>query len=411
MIGLAHIGFAVVLGGILSSTWFCIAVLARLDTAVYLPQGVRFLGASLVLLVLGWISARRLPQISLKLFHAAITVAALAYVLSPVLCFYALRTLSSGLGALVYVSIPMWFLLAAYGEGGDRMYQHVALVLGLALVTWGVWDQNVLRGGSVLAIFALVTGMLAFMAGVWVSRRLFWLHSAMDLNFWSMLFGGIVHLLLAMTANELSRVFYWSQVYWIVLLFFSFVATGLGAFFYKVRQGTWPSVVLTAVTPLFALAVAFAAWRETDFNVQVLAGSALVIGVLIYNALITVPNRWLVLYLNNDKRQGDRLVCLIQGKITKADGTAVVIQIIDLGIGGLGFRAAGQVTSGEIVNVTLPVAQHGNDLALQCKVAHVKPNPSREFPLLGGLVFMGVSESRWQSLIEFLARLAKAEEE
>jgi drug/metabolite transporter (DMT)-like permease len=400
-----------VLGTVLSTTWLCIAVLSRLEPAVYLPQAVRFLGASLVLLVLGWVFARRLPRISLRLFHAAITVAALAYVLSPVLAFYSLRTVSSGLGALVYVSLPIWFLLVAYGEGSSRLWQHLFVVIGLVLVAIGSWDQSELRGSSYLPLFTLVAGMVAFMAGVWVSRRLFWLHSAMDLNFWSMLFAGIAHCLLAMTVNEFGHLFRWTATYWQLLLFFSFVVTGLGAYFYRVRQGTTSSVVLTALTPLLALGLAFAAWEETPINIATVTGAVLVIGVLILNAMHTLPNRWLVLYLNNDKRQGDRLVCLLQGEILRSDGTKLLIQIIDIGIGGLGFRSAGSLSSGEKVQVVIPVAHQNNRLTLDCQVAYAKPNNSREFPVLGGLQFYNVSESRWQNLVEFLARLTQAEEE
>ncbi len=411
MAGLIEIVKTLILGAVLSTTWLCIAVLARLDTAIFLPQAVRFFSAALVLLVLGWITTRRLPQISLRLFHASITVAALAHVLSPVLCFFALRALPSGLGSLMYVSIPIWFLLAAYGEGGDRLWQHVFIVVGLLLVTWGVWEQADLRGGGFLSTIALVVGMIAFMAGVWVSRRLFWLHAAMDLNFWSMLFAGVTHSLLALTANEYALIPRWTRSYWSLLLFFSFIVTGLGAHFYRVRKGNVSSLILTIVTPGLALLLSFFAWQETPINFQTVTGAILVLGVLFWNAWITAPNRWLVLYLNNDKRQGDRLVCLLIGEVTTSEAKTVKIQITDISIGGLGFRAAEGLKIGETVLVTLPIAQQGNNLTLTCQVARLGPNSSRDFPIVGGLSFKNVSEARWQNLVEFLARLAKAEEE
>ncbi len=411
MKGAFEIATTLLLGAVLSTTWICIAVLARMESAVFLPQAVRFLGAASVLLVLGFIATKRLPQISLRLFHAAITVAALAYVLSPLLCYYSLRTLSSGLGALVYVSIPIWFLLAAYGEGRDRLWHHVLLVVGLVLVAIGSWDQADLRGGGITALVTLVIGMIAFMAGVWVSRRLFWLHAAMDLNFWSMLFAGVAHCLLAMTASEFGGVSSWGGTYWKVLLFLSMVVTGLGSYFYRVRRGTASSVILTIVTPILALVMGYFAWGETPINLLTVAGALLVLGVLLFSAVVTVPTRWLVLYLNNDKRQGDRLVCFIQGEAVMADGTKVLLQIIDIGIGGLGFRAKGSLKAGDVLQVSLPVAQQTSVLSLSGQVAHVAPHSSREFPLLGGLIFTSISESRWQSLVEFLARLTKAEEE
>ena len=390
-----------------------IAVLARLDDALFMPQVFRFLMAALVVGSLGAFSTRRLPKISLRLFHAAITVSALAYVLSPILCFYALRILPSSVGALAYVSIPLWFVaLAFYNPSTNRrIFERFMVLASIGVVFFGSFDEAALRGDPWTALLLLAVGVVCFMAGSWVSRRLFWLHSALDLNFWAMLFAAGVHFVFALALGEQTQVFEWDRVYWGYLLFLGMVITGLGAHLYRIKSGVLPSLVMTLVVPLGAVGLGIGLWFETPLNVYTVGGALVIIGILVHHSLLNPPSRWMVMYLSNTKRQGDRLLCLLPAEFQWKEEVAK-IQITDIAFGGLGFRCQKEIPVGETLMVSIPMG-HMNRMLLECKVAHIKQpsKPNREFPWVGGLQFQTVSQSRWQSLIEFLARVANAEEE
>lgn len=397
---------------VLSATWMLIAVLARLSPALYAPQAVRFGGAALFLLIVIFCQARRPPQISLRLFHAAITVAALAYVLSPLMIFAALRTLPSGFCALAYSTIPVWFLLLVYGYGRERLYEPLVIVIGLGLVMIAGYDESGLRGSPLLSLVLLTVGISAFIAGLWVSRRLFWLHSAMDLNFWSMCFAAFVHLFLALATNEPELMVAWSGPYWIGLLILTFVITGAGSIFYRLNRDRVSVTLMSGLVPAGAMGIGFALWRETPVSVLSLAGAVAVIGILCYNGWLTKATKWLCLFINNDRRQLDRLICHLQGTIAKEGDVPGAVQVNDISAGGLGYRSEKSFEKGDIVSVNFPINHPKNCVMISCQIVHASPDSfSKDFPFRGGLQFQKLTEDKWQVLTEFLARLSKAEEE
>ncbi len=145
----------VLLALLLSVRWLLVAILVRIDETIYMPQGVVYLGAASVLLLVPMVTTGRVPQISLRLLHAAITVAGLAYFLSPVMLEFALRVLPSAYVATVFATVPMWLLLIAHGMFRDKFNQYVLLFVGIAVFFFGIREEAELRGSTILAMGAL----------------------------------------------------------------------------------------------------------------------------------------------------------------------------------------------------------------------------------------------------------------
>ena len=164
---------AIVLATILSTTWIVFAVLSRSEKAIYLPQAARFLSAALLMGLALLLRARRLPEISLRLFQASVTVSVLAFFLSPILCFFALRTLSSGAAAILYTTGPMWLLIFTQGGHRDRWVHMGIIVAGLALFMYGIFPDNELRGPTIVPVILLCIGLFVFVMGTWVAKKFF----------------------------------------------------------------------------------------------------------------------------------------------------------------------------------------------------------------------------------------------
>jgi len=398
---------------LIAPTWILLAVLSRWEEAIYFPMAVRYLGTAIVLAGVPFLFRGWLPRISLRLLHAAITVAGLAYFLSPVLCFFALRRLPSGFVALVFATVPMWFILVAYGAGRERLPSYFVLVAGLVLLYLGVRPEAELRGNSLLGLICLAGSVVSFVAGVWVSKRLFWLHSAVELNFWSMMLASGAHWIMGLVNREANAPWAWSQSYWIYLMVLTLISTGLPALFYRVEaMGQVTTLQVTLCVPLFAILAGWRAWGETPVNALTLLGAAAVLAVLGVNCLQGRPSQWLCHMLHNDKRQGDRLACILDAFLRLIQGgSPTKIQVVNLSIGGLGFRSLSRFEPGQKIAITVPLARNLTSVTLTGRIVHVSPSRNKDFPWIGGIEFEDISLGKRQSVVEFLARIAQAEEE
>jgi drug/metabolite transporter (DMT)-like permease len=391
---------------LVSTTWICCAILARSSDAIFLPQAIRFLSAAFVMAGLCSVAEQRPPGISVRLLHAAVTVGGLCYFVSPIFMFYGVRVLPSGLGALVYLSVPLWYLIAAYHGEDLVLADYVMTGVGLVVFCIGVIPDSYVRGAAHLPLLCLLLGMFAFMIGGWVTRRLFWAHSSLDLAFWSMLFAGITHILMGIVCGEHHELPNWDTAYWGYLLFLGFLVTGLGAFMGHVRRSLPQMIAFTAIPPILAMLWGFALWRETPLNPFTVLGFGLVLYPVLRVLRLVPLSRWMVLTLYNDKRQGERLVCQLDAEINSQPA-----RIIDIGLDGVGFRGSHPFKADEKVVLTFPIGRDGNSVLVHCRVAHAtEVAGNKGFPCAGGLEFQKISTEHKQSLVEFLARLARAEE-
>ncbi len=398
---------------LLSTTWLTSAILVRTTDLVYLPLAGRFLIGATTLFFIPVIFLRRMPQTSLRLLHASLSVSVLVYFLSPLLVVVSLNTLPSGMAALVMCSAPLWLSLLARGVQLNKLPNYLLLVMGLLSFLVGCWELAAERGNPVYALLFLAFACLSQVLGIWMSRRLFWLHSALDLNFWAMTLAGVAHLILALVHGELAKVPTLGKEVWVVMAWLGLMATGCAAYLYRVESMVRNTLVLlTMLVPTLSLLVGFSAMGETPLNGFTLGGTLLVLFVLAKEGIRAIPAHWMTLLLNNDRRQGDRLVCLLDGYLKKQGDTATAkVQITNLSIGGIGFRLDRQIAGKDRILLTLPMGQNWTSVTLEGVVAHVKKGGTMEFPYSGGIEFQNLSGFRRQCVVEFLARVSRAEEE
>lgn len=388
----------------LATIWMVSAILARSSDAVFLPQAFRFLSGALVLGVAPLIFWRRPPGLSIRLLHAAVTVGGLSYFIAPVFTFYALRVVPSGLVAVLYLSVPLWFLLLAYHGQEATLADFAMAGIGIVVFCGAIVPVSYVRGPAHLPLLCLFVGTFAFMCGGWVARRLFWLHSGLDLGFWSMLFAGIAHLLMGVIVGEHHEMQHWDRAYWGYLLYLGIFVTGLAAFIGTGRKNFTGALAETVIAPILALGLGIALWRETPLDPFVIGATVLVAYPVIRNLNITPLGRWMALTLYNEKRQGDRLVCQLDAEI----GTQRS-RIVDIALDGVGFRSDHQFKDGETVPLKFPIGRDGGHVFVECRIAHCQAG-GKGYAYVGGLEFVRTTVEHRQSLVEFLARLARAED-
>ncbi len=406
------IGF---LGLLLSTSWLANAIVVRVTDLLYLPIALRFLMGAMVLFFIPAIFLRRFPQRSLRLLHAAISVSGLVYFMAPLLTQVSLQTLPSGAVALMMCTVPIWLTLLVKGLDTRSFPDLFLLLLGITTFFIGVWSVAEERGNPMLGLLYISLACGCQVMGIWLSRRLFWLHSALDLNFWAMLMAGGAHGLLAMLHGEHNHIILHGKLYptYGLVVFLGLVSTGAAAYLYRVESITRRSLLLlTLSVPVFSLAIGVAAMGETPLNAFTAVGMAISLFALGKACWQGIPGHWMTLLLNNDRRQGDRLVCLLDGFLKRmGDPQALRVQVVDLSIGGIGFRLDREVNRGDNVIVTLPMGKNWTSVTLEGKIAHVDKQGNREFPFTGGIEFQNLSGHRRQCVVEFLARVSRAEEE
>ena len=402
--------YSVAIAVVLSTGWIVMAVLARWSDAIFLPQALRFGSAAAVLFCLLIFGSHRLPRLSPRLVSGAIAIGICTYVISPVLAFYGLRTISSGLGALAFVTLPVFFLLLVYREGKDRLYQHVFVVLGLLLFYVGTKPEADLRGLSFVGFFAILASMFVFLAGVAISRKLYWQHSAFDLNFWSVSFAAGIHMLLGLTVSEYPLVRTWGGAYWLYALYLGVVVTAVGSFFYRAQTGAVGSQIMTVLLPLSAIGIGYLFWRETPLNTLTALGGALTIGFLFLQSRQANPRKWACLNINNDNRRGDHLLCLLTGNLVLHTGESVPVTLYRISVCGFGLRGDKPVAEGQKVVLQVPFGWGENQFTLEGEIAESTYNDRAQMPWEGEIHPQNLNDKRWQVLLDFVARLSRAEE-
>jgi drug/metabolite transporter (DMT)-like permease len=393
----------------LSFYWIATVAVSRVGLATHLPLAFIYLAGAVILFLIVSITERRLPDFSIRLFQAAVTIGGLVYFMGPFFCLVSLRTLPSALGALAFALTPLFFLFID-AKTFDRLLNLMVGIVALCIYYYGSHTESDLRGNSFIAFVTLFGYPLCLAAGAYLARKLFWTHAPGDLNLWSMLVAGIAHLSLAFASGEWSLQYEWGAVTWYYIAYLAIVPTGLGYFIYQIgatKAGTFGAMTYSLVTPTVAILTGYALWAESPINEWVGIGLGLMFAVIALDSYAIKPARWMCHYLRNDVRQGDRLMCHLDAE-AKINEVSSKIQVVDLSLGGLGFRSETGFAKGETVGVDLPISNQGGNLRLDCTVAHIQPYRSAEFPWSGGLVFPKLSAEKSQYLVEFLAKLAKA---
>ena len=230
-----------------------------------------------------------------------------------------------------------------------------------------------------------------------------------------MALAGVTHLLLSAVQGEFFFLKFFPQHpdLLVLYLWLGAGATGAAAYLYRVESMTRNTLVLlTVLVPCFSMVLGFAGLEETPLNVFTLGGLGMVLFVLAKESWKGIPVYWMTLMLNNDRRQGDRLTCLLDGYVKRpGDAQPARVQVINLSIGGIGFRVDRELGANERIILTLPMGQNWTSVTLEGIVAHIEKKGITGFPYSGGIEFQNLSGFRRQCVVEFLARVSRAEDE
>lgn len=405
---------ALLLGLLFSSTWGVIALTLQEDPLIHLPNTVRYLGGALIIGAFIRIGGR-MPGLSLKLFQSAMTLATLAYFFPTTMLFEGLKVVPSSGAALVFSAVPLWVLAIVHKEWQKQSFLLALSTLGILLFFFGAENERFDSMRNWIAMTSVVLSAICYTASLWISKRLLWIHNSDDLNFWSMLLAAGMHFGFAVTSVEpVFSIMNWNPGHWKTVLYLTLVLTGFGSLLYReipVRLGEIGGRVISALVPLGGVLMGALYLKDTPINWQTLAGTACVAVAVILGLLNSNARRWLCLYINNDIRQGDRIRCVIDGFLKPANGSTTRVQIVDLSMGGIGFRSSQRFPIGDSVLVTLPIGPNWSQISIDCRIVHVHPSQEREQAWIGGLEFQNISSERRQLLVEFLARVAHTERE
>jgi drug/metabolite transporter (DMT)-like permease len=149
----------------LAALWggsFLLMRIASPEFGAFALSGVRVFVAGAVLLML-LIAKKRLPALTAN--WKPIATVGLMNSAAPFLLFaYAMAHISSGLGAILNATVPLWGAVVAFVWLKDRMtrLRILGLLIGFVGVTFLVWDKVSLKPGSGLAIVAVLCATLLY---------------------------------------------------------------------------------------------------------------------------------------------------------------------------------------------------------------------------------------------------------
>jgi len=409
-----RIGLALAVGLLISTLWPSAALLSRLHLPVYLTLSMAFASAALILFLCQAIGERRLPQLSLRVLHGAVTVGTLCFFISGYLSFQALKYVSPVILAMAFGLVPLWAGVFGAGRGVHRPVFLVAGLTTILLYFVGTPAAGQLESRQILYFVCAIASSAFFGAGIFLIKKLLWMHSPVDLNIWSLFFASVVFAIFATTAGEVSILFNQNPSYWVSIAYFGGVVMGLTAYLYRAVAAKVSALYVVTFTALVAAAGMVAGallWHlENPLNLFTAVGALAYIGVLVLASRSEGPSLWLSHFVTNTVRQGDRVMCHLTGFIKGPKGGIGRIELTDISVGGLGFRTDTFFPVADSVVISLPLGQAWTQLSLDCRIVHIGKSNQPEFAWTGGVEFMKLPPETQQVLLDILIRLGKPAE-
>ncbi|HVG34698.1 MAG TPA: EamA family transporter [Pyrinomonadaceae bacterium] len=273
-----------VLCAIWGSTWLFIKIGLQ-----YLPPvtfaGIRFVIASLILLLIVFIRHRPIPRRRADWLLIAVT-GVQAFAINYGLIFWGEQHISSGLAALLQTTIPAFGLVIAHVHlPSERMTftKVFGVILGIAGV--GIIFSNQLSSEGPLALWgsaAIVTGAFsAAYANVLVKARGGHLDPAM-LASGQMFFGLIPLLIVGISTEGNPLYFHWTGMAVVALLYLVLIGSVIAflLYYWLVRNMDVTKTMLIAlVTPLFAVTLGMIVLDERLSWRTLLGGACIMSGI------------------------------------------------------------------------------------------------------------------------------------
>lgn len=394
-----------------ATTWEVTWRLSRImESAMYWVLSLQYLIAAGTILALMLIIERRYPRISIKLLQASMTIGICCYFMPAVATFYSMKFMSPGIAALVVSISPLWLWIYKIGNWKKKAPALVICLASIIVFFFAVGTGEDISTREIFILVVLFVSSYLYATGITFTRRIFWMHYGLELNFYAMGFAAcLLGLLSVLFSENRSIPEAHSYVFVLYLGFLSVVILGAGTFFYRyvAHQPRLISMItLTVGIPLLALLIT---WGIGVTPVTFLSvASALV--ALITLGITGVGEQsaaWMTHFLTNTRRVGERVVCKLNGFIKSEKGPLVKIDVTDLSIGGLGFNTDDALHVGNKTLVSIPLGEGWTQLSVEAKIVHaVKvPHPTNPGAVRwhGGLMFINIPEDRLQTLVEFLA--------
>ncbi len=401
---------AVVVGLILSTTWVVISRLSIQGDPFFWAISAQYFFAALVGLVMQAVFEKRVPHLSLKLLQSAITIGVVCFWLPSITYFSALRELPSVIPAMTFTMIPLWFWMFRIGRGTDRPIFLLLTTAGTILFYLGTSGFAKVTEHHLILLAALLVSSFLCAMGMAFSKKIFWIHSPKGLAFWSMMVASLLSAMFAMMQEDFS-ISAWSTHRWLDVAYLGIVATGLMAYGYRylaAHAKVVPTILMTLMMPVGALIITYLTNpSQISWNAYSILGMLMYSGAVFFAARSENPIHWLSHFLNNSRRQGDRVSCHIKGFMKKEKGPIANIEVKDLSIGGLGFSSDTEFQVADVVFVSFPLGRHWTQITFECQIMHRHKTSDAQHPWSGGVEFRHLEEATRQTLVEFLAKIGR----
>ena len=272
------------------STYLAIRILVS-SIPPALAAALRFTIAGPLLLAVMRLTGRHLLAPARELASLAL-IGFLLLVCGNGLVVWSEQHVASGLAALMVATVPLWIsVLGTVLPGGERVALRGWVGIGLGMVGLGalVWPELTAGFGSqVRGEAALVLASLSWACGSLYAKRRPWTLSPLVATGWEMLFAGIVLLVIAVGAGNLSH-FAPTRASWLALaylvVFGSCVA--FSAYIWLLHNVPAPKVTTYAyVNPVIAVLLGCGVAGE-PFTMSMAVGTPIIIAAVI---LVTSAN-------------------------------------------------------------------------------------------------------------------------
>ncbi len=273
-----------ILCGIWGSTWLFIKVGLE-DLPPLSFAGIRFVIATIILIVVARLRGARIPRTGSDWLHIAVT-GVLAFTVNYGLLFWGEQHISSGLAAVLQATIPAFGLVFAHLLLSDERMTP-AKIAGVALGIAGVAVvfSNQLHAEGTLALWgsaAIVVGAAAAaLSSVLIKRRKSQLDPAVLAG--GQMVCGLVPLLaagLVFEGNPLS--FHWTPKAVVCLFYLAIVGSSLAfSLFYWLigKMDVTKTMLIALVTPILAVTLGVVVLHEQLTWRLFLGGATIIAGI------------------------------------------------------------------------------------------------------------------------------------
>lgn len=243
------------------ATAFNMHKLSRIVPPIFLPNLIRFWVAAITLGMIQGFQDKAIPPLSIRLINSSVAAGVLFMAVPSVLWLWAMHTLPFSFVVLTMSIVPLWTNVLHHYNSRDWLLGGGVSLLGIVMVaastapTPGLWE---------CVSACLVASLTSSIAGL-LARNLFWIHSTVNLNVWSMVSAAVFLFPAALIFGEFKYIQAWPANYWLQLTTFTFLCTALGAYFYRkfsLHLNSFSVSLLLLTAPLFTLAYGLSVGNE-----------------------------------------------------------------------------------------------------------------------------------------------------